>query len=65
MRKQAFQSRKNRKANMISDNITFKIDYDNIDHRDVYGFYLTNKTTKDNPKNFLILVHLLTYTRIL
>ena len=50
MRKQTFQSRKNRKANMISDNITFKIDYDNIDHRDVYGFYLTNKTTKDNPK---------------
>ncbi len=33
----------------ICKNIELSIDYKSIDKRDVYGFYLTNKTTHNNP----------------
>ncbi len=45
-----FQSRKNRKINKIKDLVNLKLDYESIDVRDTYGFYLTNKTLKSNTK---------------
>jgi len=49
MNKQTFQSRVNRKAKQYDENIILTIDYKSIDKRDTYGFYLTNRTTKNNP----------------
>lgn len=45
-----FKSRRNRKLNTIKENINLNIDYSIIDKKDIYGFYLTNKTTKNNIK---------------
>ena len=50
MHKQTFQSRKKRKTNRIIESIELVLDYENIDQSDVYGLYLTNKTTKFNSK---------------
>ena len=44
-----FNSKKKIKVNKTHNNILLKLDYSDIDKRDVYGFYLTNKTTKNNP----------------
>lgn len=49
MNKQTFQSRVNRKTKLLEEKISFVIDYESIDERDTYGFYLTNRTTKNNP----------------
>lgn len=51
MKKQTFQSRKKRKVNTITGNVELVFDYENINNQDVYGMYLTNKTTKFNPKH--------------
>lgn len=45
-----FNSRKKLKVNKIKDEVKLKLDYKSIDKSDVYGFYLTNKTTKNNSK---------------
>lgn len=50
MKKQTFQSRKKRKLSKISESVDLVIDYDTINSSDVYGLYLTNKTTKFNSK---------------
>ena len=50
MRKQTFQSRKKRKVSIVTERVELVIDYESIDPSDVYGLYLTNKTTKFNPK---------------
>ena len=44
-----FNSKKKIKVNKTHNNVLLKSDYSSIDKRDVYGFYLTNKTTKNNP----------------
>ena len=44
-----FNSKKKIKVNKTYDKVLLKLDYSNIDKSDVYGFYLTNKTTKNNP----------------
>ena len=49
--RQTFETRKKIKINKVNktnEDIKFNIDYESIDVRDVYGFYLTNKTTKNN-----------------
>ena len=43
-----FYSKKKIKDNKIKTKIQLKLDYSSIDKSDVYGFYLTNKTTKNN-----------------
>ncbi len=50
MKKQTFQSRKKRKLSKISESVDLVIDYETINSSDVYGLYLTNKTTKFNSK---------------
>lgn len=45
-----FQSRKKRKINKINEDIKLNINYEKIDNRDTYGFYLTNKTLKSDTK---------------
>lgn len=47
--KLTFDTRVNMKRRKIDPDIKLTLDYQNIDRRDVYGFYLTNKTTKNNP----------------
>lgn len=46
--RQTFETRKKIKINKTNEDIKLNIDYKSIDVRDVYGFYLTNKTTKNN-----------------
>ena len=49
--RQTFETRKKIKINKVNktnEDIKLNIDYESIDVRDVYGFYLTNKTTKNN-----------------
>ena len=43
-----FNSKKKIKVNKIKTKIQLKLDYSSIDKSDVYSFYLTNKTTKNN-----------------
>ncbi len=43
-----FNSKKKTKVNKIKNNVDLILDYKSIDKRDVYGYYLTNKTTKYN-----------------
>lgn len=45
-----FQSRKNRKIKMITSKVELTLDYEAIDVRDTYGFYLTNRTLKSKVK---------------
>ena len=46
----SFRTRKHIKFLKSKAEINLKIDYNKIDRRDVYGFYLTNNTTKNNVK---------------
>ena len=50
MVKQGLESRKKTKTTKLNNGIELKLDYNSVDQRDVYGFYLTNRTTKNNPK---------------
>lgn len=43
-----FETKRSIKSKKIKDDITLNINYSDIDVRDVYGLYLTNKTTKNN-----------------
>ncbi len=43
-----FDFKKKIKVNKIKNEVQLKLDYTSIDKRDIYGFYLTNKTTKNN-----------------
>ena len=45
-----FQSRKSRKMKKLNNNLKLTIDYESIDCRDTYGFYLSNRTLKSNIK---------------
>ena len=45
-----YTSRINSKIKKIDKTIKLNIDYESIDVRDTYAFYLTNKTTKNNLK---------------
>ena len=45
-----YTSRKNSKIKKTNITIELNIDYESVDKKDTYAFYLTNKTTKDNPK---------------
>jgi glutaredoxin-related protein len=51
MSKHTFQSRKKTKVEKNKEFVDLVIDYENIDSRDVYGLYLTNRTTKFNSKS--------------
>ncbi len=46
--KLTFIIKKKRKVNRTKNVVQLKLDYFSIDKRDLYGFYLTNKTTKNN-----------------
>lgn len=50
MSKRTLASRKEAKIKRTNQNITLNIDYESVDKRDTYAFYLTNKATKNNPK---------------
>ncbi len=41
-----------RKKLKNANNVKLKLDYTSVDKRDVYGFYLTNKSTKSSTKAF-------------
>lgn len=43
MYKNVFQSRKNRKINKIKDIVDLKIDYNKVDKKDIYGYYILNR----------------------
>ncbi len=43
-----FNFKKKIKVNKIKTKIQLKLDYSSVDKSDIYGFYLTNKTTKNN-----------------
>ena len=43
-----FNSKKKIKVNKTNNEVQLKLDYAFVDKRDIYGFYLTNKTTKNN-----------------
>ena len=43
-----FTSKKKIKVNKTNNEVQFKLDYAFIDKRDIYVYYLTNKTTKNN-----------------
>ena len=48
--KLTFETRKKLKMNKLIKNVQLTIDYSSLDNRDIYGFYLTNKTTKSRTK---------------
>jgi len=47
--KLTFDTKVEMKRRKIDPDIKLILDYQNIDRSDVYGFYLTNRTTKNNP----------------
>ena len=50
MKKRTFASRRESKIRKIDSDVVLNIDYESVDKRDTYAFYLTNKTTKNNLK---------------
>jgi hypothetical protein len=47
-----FTSKKKIKVNKTNNEVQLKLDYASMDKRDIYVFYLTNKTTKNNIMGF-------------